>query len=66
MLAVLGVLTQDRFHPLYNGANSGNPLKAMEGVPISGWTQIFFAIGVTEYCFSQVHNPSHCIARCCS
>jgi len=40
MLAVLGVLTQDRFHPLYDGANSGNPLKAIEGVPVSGWTQV--------------------------
>ena len=40
MMAVLGVLTQDRFHPLYDGANSGNPLKAIEGVPISGWTQV--------------------------
>lgn len=73
MLAVLGVLTQDRFHPVYDGLNSGNPLKAIEGVPIAGWTQIFFVIGVTEYCFAQVHYTTlhfttllhiqlHCIA----
>lgn len=27
MLAVLGWLTQERFHPLYDGKLSGNPLK---------------------------------------
>ena len=56
MLAVLGVLTQDRFHPVYDGLNSANPLKAIEGVPAGGWLQILFATGVLEFCFGQIQK----------
>ena len=54
MLAVLGVVTQDRWHPMYGGVNSGNPLAAIDGVPSSGWIQIIAAIGAAELCLMKV------------
>ena len=62
MMAVLGVLTQDRYHPLYDGANSGNPLAAISGVPAAGWVQIVVAIGVTEYCLIQASKQPGYVA----
>lgn len=49
MLAVFGVLTQEKFHPLYNGKLSGNPLEALSGTPFLGLLQIFFFCGIIEY-----------------
>jgi len=52
MLAVLGWLTQERFHPLYDGKLSGNPLKAFSEVPPLGFVQIIAFIGLLEYTFA--------------
>lgn len=54
MLAVLGWLTQERFHPLYDGKLSGNPLKAFLEVPPLGFVQIIVLGGVLEYVFNEV------------
>ena len=54
MLAVLGVLTQERFHPLYDGKLSGNPLAAFNGVPAFGWVQIIIFCGILEFTFAAV------------
>ncbi|KAJ1429338.1 chlorophyll a/b-binding protein domain-containing protein [Ochromonadaceae sp. CCMP2298] len=52
MLAVLGWLTQEKFHPLYDGKLSGNPLKAFSEVPPLGFVQIVIFIGLLEYTFA--------------
>ncbi|CAN0289528.1 unnamed protein product, partial [Hapterophycus canaliculatus] len=39
MLAVVGFLTQENWHPLYNGSLSSNPLKAITQVPPEGLLQ---------------------------
>jgi light-harvesting complex I chlorophyll a/b binding protein 1 len=49
MLAVLGWLTQERFHPLYDGNLSGNPLKAFSEVPVYGYIQILLLGGFLEW-----------------
>eukprot|EP00638_Chattonella_subsalsa_P021254 CAMPEP_0117854460 /NCGR_PEP_ID=MMETSP0950-20121206/29_1 /TAXON_ID=44440 /ORGANISM="Chattonella subsalsa, Strain CCMP2191" /LENGTH=186 /DNA_ID=CAMNT_0005703103 /DNA_START=75 /DNA_END=632 /DNA_ORIENTATION=+ len=46
MLAVLGWVTQEVFHPLYDGKLSANPLKAASEVPLAGWLQI---LGFTAF-----------------
>lgn len=48
MLAVFGWLTQERFHPLYDGKVSGNPLKALYEAPSFGLVQIFVFCGLLE------------------
>jgi light-harvesting complex I chlorophyll a/b binding protein 1 len=52
-LAVLGWLTQERFHPLYDGKLSGNPLKAFGEVPPLGFVQIIAFAGLLEYTFQS-------------
>jgi Chlorophyll A-B binding protein len=54
MLAVLGVLTQEKWHPLYEGKLSGNPLDAFVGVPPAGFVQIIAFVGLIEYYLSVV------------
>merc|ERR1719473_2383148 len=53
MLAVLGVLTQERFHPFYNGKLSGDPLTAFSQTPPIGFVQIIAFIGLLEYTFAM-------------
>ena len=53
MLAVLGVLTQEHFHPLYDGKLSSNPLVAFTEVPPLGVIQIIFGVGILEYIFAS-------------
>ena len=52
LLAVLGVLTQEKFHPLYGGKFSANPLEHLSAVSGEGWLQILGFIGILEYTFS--------------
>ncbi|CAB1113705.1 LHCP [Ectocarpus sp. CCAP 1310/34] len=58
MLAVVGFLTQENWHPLYNGGLSSNPLKAITEVPPEGLLQanakIAMFIGFLEYIISQI------------
>ena len=54
MLAVFGWLTQEKFHPLYDGKLSGNPLKALYEVPPFGFVQIIIFTGIVEYVFAQI------------
>ncbi|CAM9522935.1 unnamed protein product [Ascophyllum nodosum] len=54
MLAVVGFLTQENWHPLYNGQLSSNPCKAIFEVPPEGLLQIAMFIGFLEYVISQV------------
>ena len=49
MLAVFGWLTQERFHPFYDGKLSSNPLKAFLETPPLGFVQIIAFIGLLEY-----------------
>ena len=49
MLAVFGWLTQEHFHPLYDGKLSSNPLKAFSEVPPLGLVQIVAFAGVLEF-----------------
>ena len=58
MLAVLGWLTQERFHPFYDGKLSGNPLKAFGEVPPLGFVQIIAFIGLLEYTFISVSKSN--------
>lgn len=53
MLAVLGFLTQERFHPFYDGKLSSNPLKAFLETPPVGFVQIIAFIGLLEYSFQS-------------
>lgn len=53
MLAVFGWLTQERFHPLYDGKLSSNPLKAFAEVPPLGFVQIIAFAGLLEYTFAM-------------
>ena len=53
MLAVLGWLTQEKFHPLYDGKLDANPLKAFTEVPALAWAQIFALCGIIEYAFTS-------------
>jgi len=52
MLAVLGWLTQERFHPFFNGKLSSNPLKAFTETPPIGFVQIIAFVGLLEYAFT--------------
>jgi hypothetical protein len=54
MLAVLGWLTQEKFHPLYGGKLSSNPLEAFTQVPPFGLFQIVLFGGILEYLFDKV------------
>uniref|UniRef100_I2CPJ1 Protein fucoxanthin chlorophyll a c protein n=1 Tax=Nannochloropsis gaditana (strain CCMP526) TaxID=1093141 RepID=I2CPJ1_NANGC len=54
MLAVLGWVVQEVWHPLYDGKLSSNPLKALTEVPLIGWAQIFVAINVIEYLQNKI------------
>ncbi|CAN0098796.1 unnamed protein product, partial [Ectocarpus fasciculatus] len=65
MLAVVGFLTQENWHPLYNGGLSSNPVKAITEVPPEGLFQasyrrcyrpplIVMFIGFLEYVISQI------------
>jgi hypothetical protein len=40
MLAALGMIVADRWHPLFDGKNSSNPLLAVTQTPKLGWLQI--------------------------
>ena len=53
MLAVLGWLTQEKFHPLYGGKLSGNPLAAFGEVPPLAFVQIIAFCGLLEYAFFE-------------
>jgi Chlorophyll A-B binding protein len=60
MLAVLGVLGAERWHPLYDGKFSGNPLEALSQVPSAGWAQIIAFIGIIEYTqVSAAKSPTY-------
>jgi len=48
MLACLGMITADGFHPLFGGKNSANPLLAITQVPKLGWLQILTFIMFME------------------
>ena len=54
MLAVFGILTAEKFHPLYDGKLSGNPLEAWANVPQLAKLQIFLFCGFLEFIFNQV------------
>lgn len=53
MLAVFGWLTQERFHPFYDGKLSGNPLKAAFEAPTLAYVQIFAFCGFLEWVLSS-------------
>merc|ERR1712046_484058 len=48
MLACAGMITADKFHPLFGGKLSANPLLAFTQVPKLGLIQIFIFIGFME------------------
>jgi len=48
MLACAGMITQDKFHPLFDGKLSSNPLQAITQVPKLGVLQILLFIGFME------------------
>uniref|UniRef100_UPI0016CA68C3 Uncharacterized protein n=1 Tax=Isochrysis galbana TaxID=37099 RepID=UPI0016CA68C3 len=48
MLACAGMITADKFHPLYDGKLSSNPLLAIAQVPKLGLLQILLFIGFME------------------
>uniref|UniRef100_A0A7S0LSK1 Uncharacterized protein n=1 Tax=Coccolithus braarudii TaxID=221442 RepID=A0A7S0LSK1_9EUKA len=48
MLASLGMITAEKWHPLFGGKNSPNPLDAIAGVPKLGWMQVILFIGFME------------------
>jgi hypothetical protein len=54
MMSVLGYLTQERYHPLFDGKLSDNSLKAFWEMPPSGAVQIIAFIGLLEYTCAQV------------
>lgn len=51
MLATFGILTSEKFHPLYDGKLSGNPLTALAEAPPLAFVQIFAFCGLLEYTF---------------
>ena len=51
-------MTQEKFHPLYDGKLSGNPLKAFGEVPPLGFVQIIAFIGLLEYTFTEVSKKN--------
>jgi len=48
MLACFGMITADKYHPLFGGNNSANPLEALTQVPKLGWLQILTFIMFME------------------
>lgn len=62
MLAVFGVLTQEKWHPLYGGKLSGNPLEAFNGVPPLGFVQIIAFLGLIEYYLTSVSKSEGYVA----
>merc|ERR1719463_96718 len=48
MLACAGMITADKWHPLFGGKNSANPLLALTQVPKLGWLQILTFIMFME------------------
>jgi len=48
MLACFGMITSDKFHPLFGGNCSPNPLLALTQVPKLGWLQILTFIMFME------------------
>ncbi len=56
MLAVLGYLSAERWHPLYDGklGVDGNPLKAWAELPAEAGVQIVAFCGLIEYTFASV------------
>jgi Chlorophyll A-B binding protein len=56
MLAVLGYLAAENWHPLYDGKLSGNPLKALWEMPPAGAVQIIAFCGLLEYTFDAVQK----------
>jgi len=48
MLACFGMITADKYHPLFGGNNSPNPWLAATQVPKLGWLQIFTFIMFME------------------
>ena len=53
MLAVFGILTQEKFHPFYDGKLSSNPLTAFLETPPLGFVQIIAFVGLLEYTFQS-------------
>lgn len=58
MLAVLGYLTQERFHPFFDGKLSANPIKAFWEMPPLGAVQIIAFVGLLEYTGDAVAKAS--------
>ena len=58
MLAVLGYLSSENWHPLYEGKLSSNPLQALWDMPPAGAVQIIAFIGLLEYTFDAVNKGS--------
>jgi len=58
MIAVLGYLSQENWHPFYDGKLSGNPLQALWDMPPAGAVQIIAFIGLLEYTFDAVAKES--------
>jgi len=48
MLACFGMITADKWHPLFDGKLSSNPLLAATQTPKLGWLQIILFIGFIE------------------
>jgi len=48
MLACAGMITADKWHPLFGGKNSANPLQALTQVPKLGWLQVLTFIMFIE------------------
>merc|ERR1719331_3201623 len=48
MLAAAGMITADKWHPLFGGKNSSNPLLALTQTPKLGWLQILTFIMFIE------------------
>ena len=60
MLAVLGYLGAERWHPLYDGKLSGNGLEALSQVPTLGWVQIVAFCAIIEYTqWNAAKSPSY-------
>lgn len=54
MIAVLGYLSSENWHPFYDGKLSSNPLQALWDMPPAGAVQIIAFIGLLEYTFDAV------------
>jgi hypothetical protein len=61
MLAVFGVLTAEKFHPLYDGKLSSNPLEAFMQTPPLAFVQIVVFCGIVEYVLQNAaKQPGSC------